>query len=248
MKTVKEVSELTGVSVRTLHHYDAIGLLRPTRVTNAGYRLYDDAALQRLQLILFFRSLQFPLKDIGAILDAPDFDRNRALEQQIELLELQKQHIDTLLSYARGSLMIGVKNMDFTGFDTRKMDDYTAQARMMWGKTAAYKEFEVKAAGRSKDQEQALEDELMDIFRRFGTIRDQAPESEQAQALVEEVQSFITQHFYTCTPKILLGLGRMYAGGGSLTENIDRVAGPGTGAFAEKAIQIYCQQGEKKDD
>ena len=88
MKTVKEVSNLTGVSIRTLHHYDKIGLLNPAKVTDAGYRLYDDASLCRLHAILLLRELQFPLKDIKQILDAPGFDTMEALEQQIELLEL----------------------------------------------------------------------------------------------------------------------------------------------------------------
>ena len=101
MRTVKEVSKLTGVSVRTLHHYDAIGLLKPTAVTQAGYRLYDDAALGRLQTILLFRELQFPLKEIKAILDSPGFDRSQALEQQIALLELQYQRMGELLAFAR---------------------------------------------------------------------------------------------------------------------------------------------------
>ena len=93
MKTVKEVSLLTGVSVRALHHYDAIGLLKPAKVTEAGYRLYDTASLERLQQILLFRELEFPLKEIKAILESPDFDRNKALEQQISLLELKKEHL-----------------------------------------------------------------------------------------------------------------------------------------------------------
>ena len=77
MKTVHEVSRISGVSVRTLHHYDAIGLLKPTAVTEAGYRLYDDAALARLQDILLFRELEFPLKEIKAILDHPEFDEKQ---------------------------------------------------------------------------------------------------------------------------------------------------------------------------
>ena len=93
MRTVNEVSKLTGVSVRTLHHYDAIGLLKPTKVTEAGYRLYDDTALSRLQNILLFRELQFPLKEIEAILDNSNFDPQEALAQQIKLLELQQKHI-----------------------------------------------------------------------------------------------------------------------------------------------------------
>ena len=99
--TVQEVSRLAGVSVRTLHYYDQIGLLRPTTVTEAGYRLYDDTALERLQQILLFRELEFPLKDIKTILDQPDFDRNKALSQQIELLTLKKERLELLIRFAR---------------------------------------------------------------------------------------------------------------------------------------------------
>lgn len=101
MNTVKEVSRLTGVSVRTLHYYDAISLLKPSRVTEAGYRLYDDTALRRLQTILLFRELQFPLKEIREILGSPGFDPMEALQQQIHLLELQRRHLDKLISHAR---------------------------------------------------------------------------------------------------------------------------------------------------
>ena len=86
MKTVKEVSKLTGVSVRALHHYDTIGLLKPTKVTQAGYRLYDDEAVEKLYLILVFRELGLSLKEIADILHAPEFDRNRVLERQINLM------------------------------------------------------------------------------------------------------------------------------------------------------------------
>ncbi len=94
MKTVHEVSRLTGVSIRTLQYYDKIGLLRPAGHTRSGYRLYDDAALERLQQILLFRELEFPLKDIRAILESADFDREKALEQQITLLSLKKEHLE----------------------------------------------------------------------------------------------------------------------------------------------------------
>ena len=97
MKTVHEVSQISGVSVRTLHHYDAIGLLRPTAVTEAGYRLYDDTALARLQSILLFRELEFPLKEIKRIMDDPQFDQATALEQQIRLLELQQERLSRLI-------------------------------------------------------------------------------------------------------------------------------------------------------
>ena len=102
MMTVNEVSKLSGVSIRTLHYYDTIGLLHPTEVTEAGYRLYDDTALERLQHIMLFRELQFPLKDIKEIINGSNFDRNKALEQQIQLLTLKKEHIENLITFARG--------------------------------------------------------------------------------------------------------------------------------------------------
>ena len=111
MMTVNEVSKLTGVSIRTLQYYDTIGLLKPIEYTESGYRLYDDTSLERLQQILLFRELEFPLKEIKEIIDAPNFDRNKALEQQIELLTMKKEHLENLITFARGVQMLGVKNM-----------------------------------------------------------------------------------------------------------------------------------------
>lgn len=113
MMTVNEVSKLTGVSIRTLQYYDKIGLLKPTGYTESGYRLYDEAALEKLQLILLFRELEFPLKQIKEILSRSDFDRNRALEQQITLLTMKKEHLENLIGFARGIQLTGVKTMDF---------------------------------------------------------------------------------------------------------------------------------------
>ena len=240
MMTVKEVSKRSGVTVRTLHHYDAIGLLRPTQITEAGYRLYDEKALERLQMILLYRELKFSLEEIKGILDSSDFDRSRALEQQIELLELQKEHIEDLIAFARGISSMGVKSMDFSVFDTKKMDEYSAQAKATWGKTEAYKEYEVKSKGRSKEKEKSLGVDMMAIMSRFGAVRHTDPASEEVQALVEELRSFINEHFYTCGPAMLQNLGAMYAAGGEFTENIDGAGGEGTGAFIQKAIEVYC--------
>ena len=241
MRTVKEVSKLTGVSIRTLHYYDQIGLLSPTSITEAGYRLYDDTALERLQHIMLFRELQFPLKDIGDILNASNFDRNRALEQQIELLTLKKEHIENLIIYARGIHLMGVKDKNFSAFDTKKMDEYAAQAKASWGDTDAYKEYEKKTEGLSKEQKNAFGIEMMEIFKEFGQLLSANPGDESVQAKVKKLQDYITEHFYTCTNEILAGLGKMYAGGGSMTENIDKAGGKGTAEFVSEAIEIYCK-------
>lgn len=239
MMTVNEVSKISGVSIRALHHYDHIGLLPATKVTDAGYRLYDDTALERLQHILLFKELEFSLKDIKEILDSPGFDRSNALEQQIHLLELRKEHLQNLIDLARGIKAIGVKKMSFEAFDTKKIDEYAAQAKASWGKTDAYKEFERKAAGRTKEEDQKLGIEMMDIFREFGEIRDHKPDSTEAIALAKKLQEYITYNFYNCTDEILLSLGGMYAGGGDFTANIDKVGGEGTAEFACRAIEAF---------
>ena len=241
MKTVTEVSKLSGVSVRTLHHYDAIGLLKPTRVTEAGYRLYDDAALQRLQSILLFRTLRFSLKEIRQILDSPGFDPREALEQQLTMLELQKQQLEETIAHVRKMKETGVISMNFSAFDTKKLDAYAEEAKAKWGSTDAYKEFEKKTKGQSKEQQLADGDGLMAIFAELGAIRHTAPESEAAQALVAKLQKFITDHYYTCTPQILKGLGQMYIAGDSMTENIDKAGGAGTAEFASRAIAVYTR-------
>lgn len=240
MMTVKQVSELTGVSIRTLQYYDKMGLLSPTDHTEAGYRLYDDTALEKLQQILLFRELEFSLKDIRAIMASPDYDRNKALQQQIELLELKKQHLENLITFARGIKMIGVRAVNFTAFDTSKLDEYAKKAKEEWGNTAAYKEFAEKTKDRTKEEDAALAEEFMGLFAELGEMRGLAPDDEKVQSQIKRIQDYITEHLYTCTDKILAGLGKMYAGGGDMTENIDEVGGKGTAELAAKAIEIYC--------
>ena len=242
MYSIREVSRLTGVSKRTLQYYDQIGLLKPSGVTEAGYRMYGDEALERLQQILLYRELQFPLKEIKRILDSTDYDRNRALEQQIELLTMKKDHLETLISFAIGLKGVGTRYMDFSAFDTRKMDEYARQAREKWGHTPEYREFEQKQKNRSPQQESAMTEAFMQLFVRFGTLRTGSPDAPEAQAMVQEVKDFISEHFYQCSNQVLSGLGKMYAGGGSMTENIDAAGGEGTGTFVHKAIEHYCSQ------
>lgn len=243
MMTVREVSSLTGVSVRTLHHYDSIGLLSPVSVSPAGYRLYDEGSLERLQQILLFRELEFPLAEIRKILDNPDFDRSRALEQQIRLLELRREHIDNLIILARNIKLTGVRHLpDFTAFDTRKIDEYAAEAKASWGETEAYREYEQKVAGRTKEETIDVSERMMQHFVRFGKMLHLSPADPAVQAEVRALQDFITENFYTCTPEILAALSRIYNGGGDMTANIDRYGGPGTAEFAARAIEIYCKQ------
>lgn len=240
MMTIREVSRLAGVSVRTLQYYDKIGLLHPSRYSDTGYRLYEDTALEQLQQILLFRELGFPLKYIKNIIQSPNFDRNKALDQQITLLKLKKDHLENLINLAEGIKLLGTKYMDFSAFDSSKLDEYAAQAKAAWGNSQTYKEYAEKAKNRTPEEDQILGEQCMLIFKEFAKIKDTDPSSEEARALVIKLQNFFTEHFYQCTNQILSGLGRMYAGGGEFTKNIDEYAGEGTAVFVNEAIQAYC--------
>ena len=241
MKTVKQISTLTGVSVRTLHHYDAIGLLKPTAVTEAGYRLYDDSALLRLQKILIFRELGFSLQEIGPLVNAAEGEQERILSEHIRQLDAKQRKLQDQITLASFVKLTGVSQMDMEELHVKNMDNYEAQAKALWGKTDAYREYQEKAKGRPGETDKALGDDLMGLFRELGTMRGEAADSEAVQQWVKKLQSFITAHYYTCTKQILFGLGQMYADGGSMTENIDNAGGAGTGEFARQAIEIYCK-------
>ncbi len=122
MRTVKEVSELTGISVRTLHYYDEIGLLKPTACSEAGYRLYDDKALELLQRILFFREFDMPLKEIKSIMENPMFDKNQILKSQKKMLELKKERLQRLISCI-DDILKGENKMDFAVFNQSEIEE-----------------------------------------------------------------------------------------------------------------------------
>ena len=229
MMTVKEVSILTGVSVRTLHHYDAIGLLKPALVSEAGYRMYDSDSLSRLQTILLYRELMFPLKEIKAILDSPGFDRRAALKDQLDLLTMQRSRLDRIIALARKIHDEGDSNMNFDAFDTKEFDAYKAEAKARWGDTAAYAQYE-------KRGNPAAGDGLMDVIAQIAALRPLDPASAEAAAKVRALQAYITANFYDCTDQILAGLGQMYTGDERFKKNIDKHAGEGAAEYVSTAI------------
>ncbi len=240
MMTVHEVSKLTGVIVRTLHYYDTIGLLKPQSQTEAGYRLYDNAALERMQNILLFRELEFPLKEIKKILDSPDFDKAKALTQQITMLRLKKEHLDTLIHFALELKKKGIDEMNFKAFETKEMDSYAAEAKASWGQSTAYKEFEEKTKSYSQNEWGDIYTMLMQQFTAFGTLLQEKPDSEPVQKQVALLQQYISKHFYHCTNEIFAGLGQMYLQDERFLNNIDKAGGKGTAAFVSSAIDYYC--------
>lgn len=236
---IGEVAARAHVSIRTLRHYDRIGLLRPSSVTEAGYRQYDENALRRLHTILLFRELEFSLADIRRILDSPDFDPAAALDTQIALLTMRREHIDQLLHQAEQLRQKGLTDMDFSAFDTRKMDDYAAQAKAAWGHTDAWAESqarEEKAPGSAARSGQAL----MALIGSFGRFRHLDPAGAEAQEIAQQLRDFISANFYTCTLPIFSGLADLYDAGGDFTRSIDKAGGAGTAVFLASAMRHYC--------
>lgn len=235
MMTVAEMSRITGVSVRTLHHYDSIGLLPPTAVSDAGYRLYDESALHRLRSILLLREIQFPLKEIKAILDSPGFDPIQALPQQIRLLELKRDRLNAIITLARSIHEKGVDSMNFDAFDQNEFDRYADEAKAHWGGTAAWAEFEKKP----KQNHQAAGEALMAILAQIGAMQTLSPDDSTVQARIAALQRHITENFYPCTNEILAGLGEMYVSDDRFRKNIDKAGGDGAAQFIRSAIRIF---------
>ena len=242
MRTVKDVSKLTGVSVRTLHYYDAIGLLTPTKVTDAGYRMYDDTALSRLQSILLFRELQFPLKEIKEFLDSPDFNQEETIAQQIKLLELQYKHIGELISFAREIQTKGVKTMNFEVFDINEIEQYKAEVKSKWGNSKAYQEYEQRVVSHSEHNDSKFVNEIMSLFTDLGAMKQLLPTDKAVQEKIAALQAYINENFYTCSNDILKELGEMYVCDDRFKKNIDRFGGEGTAKFVREAIFVYCEK------
>lgn len=240
MKTVSEISRLTGVSIKALHHYDKIGLLKPDCVTDAGYRLYGEKALTRLNSILIFRELRFPLKEIREILDTPEFDPKAAIERQISLLDAERKRIERIIQFARKFKSDGGTIMDYAAFDHAETENLKKEARDRWGDTEAYTSYEEKA-GKGHDFEKAGK-QLMEIFASIGTLKALSPEDPSVQAEIKRLQAFISENFYPCTNEILKGLGQMYVCDERFKANIDQKGGEGTAEFAAKAIDVYVKR------
>ena len=237
---IKEFAEFTGVSVRTLHYYDEIGLLVPAYVDrDNGYRYYNEDSLLRMQEILFYRELNFSLKSIEEILSHPNYNKTMALNDQKKMLTLKKERLERLIVAIDGA-MKGETVME--AFDNSEFMKYKAEAREKWGNTDAYREHEEKTKSYSKENWQNAADGLNSIFAEFAACKNAGYDvsSDAAQAIAAKLQHYITANYYTCTKDILAGLGQMYVLDERFKKNIDK-NGEGTARFASEAISIYCR-------
>lgn len=233
---IKEFAELTGVSVRTLHYYDEIGLLKPSEVdAQNGYRFYDEKSLERMQEILFYRELDFSLKTIMQILSSPDYDKQQALSRQRQLLIAKKERLEQLI-VAIDNVEKGKSFMKNNEYEKLK-NKYAEEVKQRWGNTDAYKESESRNTDFSKSA--ALLDA---VFEEFAELNRSSilPDDEAAKVQVERLQQCITDNFYTCTNEILAGLGQMYVADKRFKTNIDKHS-EGTAEFVSACIKSYCE-------
>lgn len=239
---ISEVAKLSGITVRTLHYYDEIELLKPSETTEAGYRMYSSEDLERLQQILFFRELDFPLNEIKEIMLNPNYDKNEALNKHKEFLIEKRKRIDGLITLIDKTIK-GDNNMSFKEFDNSKIEEnkrkYAEEVKNRWGNTNAYKEYEKKTSSYDGNSWNEINEGMVEILKEFADNREEDPNSDIIQSLVEKWQSYITSNFYNCTKEILSCLGLMYIGDERFKENIDKY-GEGTAEFMAKAIEIYC--------
>ncbi|MCR2806910.1 MerR family transcriptional regulator [Paenibacillus soyae] len=240
---VKEVADLVGISVRTLHHYDEMRLLSPDRMTDAGYRLYSNANLEMLQQILFFRELGFPLKKIKEIIHDPAFDRLEALELHRSMLLEKRSRLDQVIAtvdktirHAKGELQMTNKEK-FEGFDFSH-NPYEQEARERWGDEAMEKSNAV-IGNMPKDEQSAMSDEMVMIFEKIATVRKGSSDSEEAQAAIGEWYALLNSKDYHYSLEAFKGLGQLYAEDERFTRSVDRF-GDGLAEFMRDAMAVYA--------
>lgn len=237
---VKEVANLVGVSVRTLHYYDEIGLLVPEKISEAGYRLYSDKNLETLQQILFFKELGFPLKKIQEILTSPSFDQQESLKIQRNLLLEKRNRLNTMIEtvektiqHMKGEIHMSNKEK-FEGFDFSD-NPYEQEAREKWGDKAVD-----EANEKAKNMTTIDQEKFNEIYRNLASLRHLAPQSKEAQDGIHEWYVYLNK-FGSYSLEAFKGLGQMYIDDERFTKNIDQF-GDGLARFMRDAMAVYANQ------
>jgi MerR family transcriptional regulator, thiopeptide resistance regulator len=243
--SVKQLAKMAGVSARTLHYYDEIGLLRPERQPGNGYRIYGQAALLRLQQILFLRELGLSLEDIQTALDQPDFDLLQALKQHRQALQERQAHlsrlvqtVDRTILYLKGSIDMDSQEL-FRGFTEEEEQRYTEEARQQWGNTEAFRQSQKRWSSYSKEKRQQIMEEGNQIYRDILAAMPLGPSSPQVQAGVARWHQHL-RYFYEPSIEMLLGLADLYNDSPDFAANFARIH-PQLAEFMRQAVKIYCQ-------
>jgi DNA-binding transcriptional MerR regulator len=245
--TVQKLAKLAGVSVRTLHHYDQIGLLQPSSRSAAGYRYYTEKELLRLQHILFFKELDFPLEQIGQILDNPDFEpvkalrsHRRLIEQKVERLSLLLVTIDKTIQKLKGKKAMSTDEELYQGFspeEKAQFAQYADEARKKYDPNLV-DEVNKRVSKWSKEKWNVVTKEGDDILRQLATLRSKPVSDIAVQALVARHHAYIA-NFFVASAEVYKGLGQLYVQDARFRKNFDKY-GAGFVEYLQKAIEYYC--------
>ncbi|WP_170295513.1 MerR family transcriptional regulator [Chengkuizengella sediminis] len=249
MFKVKEVSKIVGVSVRTLHYYDDIQLLEPETTTSAGYRIYTDQNLERLQQILFYKEMDFSLQEIKKILDRPNFDRIKELKNHKEVLIKKKKRIEEMIKTINktiNSIEVGIKIETkelFHGFDKEEIrknqEKYVEEAKKMYGET--YEKSVQKTKHYTNDDWKIITQESDIIYKKLASRMEFGPNDAKAQEAISEWRQQITKYYYECTIEIFRGLADMYVADKRFTKHINKHK-EGLAKFMNQVMHIYCDE------
>lgn len=241
--TINKLAKLCGITVRTLHYYDEIGLLCPNSIAQNGYREYNQENLIRLQEILFFKELDIPLKEIKSIIDSPDYDKQKALRKHKVLLTLKKDRLNRIIQLVNDNLedeKINLKEFDMTEIN-KHIEKYAQEAKERWGHSDAYKQSSKRTKKYTDADWQKINGEKDQIFSDFADCMNNAQYCKDADALVSQWKNHISKYFYDCTDEMLLGLADMYTYDERFKENMDK-HGEGVSDFISKSIKNYCNK------
>lgn len=243
--TVKQLAQLAGVSVRTLHHYDEIGLLTPPVIGANGYRYYDERSVLRLQSILFYRELEFPLSAIKAVLDRPDFEPLAALQEQRAALEakLGRLHqliatIDRTIGHLKGETTMSTKQL-FAGLTPEQEKEYTDEAARRWGESGV-RESQRKYARYSAEKKRQIATEGETIYREFVAAIPRGPDSAEAQALVPRWRKHL-EYFWAPNDEQCVALSAGYRDDPAFRKTFDAIH-PELAGFMAEAVRIYVER------
>jgi len=239
--TVGQIADLAGVTIRTLHHYDKIGLIQPSHRTQSGYRMYDGAAINRLQEVMFFRELDFSLEDIRAILDQPTYERTDALHRQRDLLEAKAGLILNLIDAVERSIAAEQEGAPMTNEEKLEVfgdfdpSEHEAEVEQRWGATVEYAQSIKRTKDYGKADWEIINAENAEIYAQFVGLMPAGAKTPEARDVVERHRQHISRWYYDCSPQIHAGLGQMYIADERFTENIDKTA-EGLAAFMAEAF------------
>lgn len=242
--TVKQLACLSGVSVRTLHYYDEVGLLKPGRVEKNGYRQYGESELVKLQQILFFKELDFSLEDINKIMTSPGFDVSIALADQKQLLQMKRKRLDGLIKSidkTMNTMNNNKKIQDDEMYDAFKDEDvkqYQDEVKQRWGNTDAYKQSQARVSKMTKKEMEKLKEDGKKHTQALADSMDKGPKHPDVQALIAKSHEGVN-FFYDCSLEMFRNLGEMYVPDPRFTAYYEKFR-PGLAVFVRDAIAYYC--------